>query len=123
MATKDRDYDFIVDRYSVYGLNRYRNFSTAEKGTKLKIQDMREMATCLLVKVVEVFNPALFVVGTDALYCYRLSMEALEEGIVCVYEAKGELDDLWFFKQMDGAYLFDQYTLLIQTGKNEYIIG
>lgn len=124
MATKDRDYDFIVDRYSVYGLNRYRNFSTAEQGTKLKIQDMREMATCLLVKVVEVFNPALFVVGTDALYCYRLSMEALvEEGKVCVYEAKGKLDDLWFFKQMDGAYLFDQYTLLIQTGKNEYIIG
>jgi len=120
MATKKREYDFIVDHYSVYGLNRYRNFSTAEQGTKLNIQDMRDLAVCLLIEAVEAFNPALFVVGTDALYCYRLS---IEEGKVYICEAKGELDDLWFFKILDGKYLFDQYTLLIQTGKNEYIIG
>ena len=122
MATRDREYDFIIDRYSVYGLNRYRNFSTAEQGTKLNIHDMRAMAAYLLIEV-EAFNPALFVVGTDALYCYRLNLTKLEEGKAAIYETQGELDDLWFFKQMDGACLFDQYTLLIQTGKEEYIIG
>lgn len=119
MATKDMEYDFTVDRYSIYGLNRYRNYATAAQDTPLVVKDMRELAANLLVEV-DAINPALFVVGTDALYCYRLSVDDEE---VILYETSSKPDDLWFFKQIDGMYLFDQYTLLIQTGKNEYIIG
>ena len=116
------EYDFTVDRYSIYGLNRYRNFSTAERDTELTIRNMSGLASEILFAV-NAANPAIFVISQDALRCYFINDIYEEDDLVEVCEVTGAPDDLWFFKQLDGAYLFDRYTLLIQTDKYKYIIG